>query len=88
VLNYLGDLAPAFAAICTALRPHGVAVLSLETGEAPAALHEGLRFRHNPEHAAALAEAAGLRVVAREAATLRQEKGRDVAGTLLKLTPA
>ncbi|HZH46619.1 MAG TPA: methyltransferase domain-containing protein [Roseococcus sp.] len=88
VLNYLGDLAPAFAAIRTALRPHGVAVVSLETGAAPVALHEGLRFRHHPEHAAALAEAAELRVVAREAATLRQEKGRDVPGTLLKLTPA
>jgi predicted TPR repeat methyltransferase len=85
VLNYLGKLAPAFAALHAALKPGGVAVLSLEAGEAPAALHEGLRFRHNAEHAAALAEAAGLRVEAREAATLRQEKGRDVAGILLKL---
>lgn len=87
VLNYLGDLAPAFAAIHAALRPGGVAVLSLETGEAPVALHEGLRYRHNPAHAAALAEAAGLRVTAQQTATLRQEKGRDVAGTLLKLAP-
>jgi predicted TPR repeat methyltransferase len=88
VLNYLGDLQPAFAAIRTALRPGGVAEVSLERGEAPVALHEGLRYRHNPDHAVILAKAAGLRVTAQEAATLRQEKGRDVAGTLLKLALA
>jgi predicted TPR repeat methyltransferase len=65
-----------------------VAVVSLERGEAPVALHEGLRYRHNPDHAVTLAKAAGLRVTAQEAATLRQEKGRDVAGTLLKLALA
>ena len=85
VLNYLGDLAPAFAAIRTALKPGGVAVLSLEAGEAAVALGEGLRYRHNAAHAAALAEAAGLAVVAREEAVLRREKGADVAGVLFRL---
>ncbi len=86
VLNYLGDLAPAFAAIRAALKPGGVAAWSLERGEAPVALHDGLRFRHGPAHAAALAEAAGLRVTAQEDAALRTEKGREVAGVLMRAT--
>lgn len=85
VLNYLGDLAPAFAAIRAALRPGGRAALSLEKGEDGAALHDGLRFRHAPAHAAALAGAAGLAVEARQEATLRQEKGAPVPGLLLLL---
>jgi len=85
VLNYLGDLGPAFAAIHAALRPGGTALFSLEAGAAEVALGEGLRFRHNPGHAAALAAAAGLHVVAREDAVLRREKGADVAGVLFRL---
>lgn len=85
VLNYLGDLGPAFAAIRTALKPGGTAVFSLEAGEAEVALGEGLRFRHNPDHAAALAEAAGLAVAARQEAVLRREKGADVAGVLFRV---
>ncbi|UPY36153.1 tetratricopeptide repeat protein [Sediminicoccus sp. KRV36] len=85
VLNYLGDLAPALAAMQAALKPGGTALFSLEAGEAEVALGAGLRFRHNPEHALALAEAAGLRLVAREDAVLRTEKGRDVAGVLVRL---
>lgn len=85
VLNYLGDLTPAFAAIRTALKPGGVAILSLEAGEAEVALGEGLRYRHNAGHAAALAEAAGLAVVARQDAVLRREKGAEVVGVLFRL---
>ncbi|WP_207539153.1 methyltransferase domain-containing protein [Sabulicella rubraurantiaca] len=85
VLNYLGDLAPAFCAIRKALRPGGTAVFSLERGEAPVALHEGMRFRHNPDHAARLAEKAGLRVEERRDAALRQEKGVEVAGVLFRM---
>ncbi len=88
VLNYLGDLAPAFRAIRAALRPGGVAAWSLERGEAPVALHAGLRFRHDPAHAAALAEAAGLRVTARQEAALRTEKGEEVAGVLMRAEAA
>ncbi len=84
VLNYLGDLQPAFAAIRMALKPGGVAAWSLERGEAPVTLHEGMRFRHDPAHAAALAEAAGLRVTAQEDAALRTEKGAEVAGVLMR----
>ena len=88
VLNYLGDLAPAFAAIRGALKPGGTAAWSLERGEAAVALHGGLRFRHNPDAAAALAAAAGLRVTAREDAALRTEKGQEVAGVLMRAAAA
>jgi predicted TPR repeat methyltransferase len=86
VLNYLGDLAPALRAVAGALRPGGHAAFSLETGEgAPYALGEGMRYRHDPAHVLALAEAARLRPVAREEVTLREERGAPVAGTLLVL---
>ncbi|WP_424812804.1 methyltransferase [Roseococcus sp. YIM B11640] len=85
VLNYLGDLAPALAATRAALKPGGIAVFSLEAGEAEVALGEGLRFRHRPDHAARLAEAAGFTVAARQEAVLRREKGADVAGVLFRL---
>ncbi|MBR0657601.1 class I SAM-dependent DNA methyltransferase, partial [Plastoroseomonas arctica] len=83
VLNYLGDLAPALAGIAGALRPGGWAAFSIETGSvAPYALGEGMRYRHAPAHVVALAEAAGLRVVAMRDVVLRQEKAVPVAGTL------
>ncbi|WP_458093537.1 tetratricopeptide repeat protein [Roseomonas sp. WA12] len=86
VLNYLGDLAPALRGMGTALRPGGHAAFSLETGQgAPYALGEGMRYRHDPAHVLSLAEAAGLRPVAREEVVLREERGAPVAGTLLVL---
>lgn len=85
VLNYLGELTPALAAITTALKPGGTALFSLETGEEPVALGEGMRFRHNPDHALALAAAAGLTLVTREDAVLRMEKGQPVQGVLVRM---
>jgi predicted TPR repeat methyltransferase len=86
VLNYLGDLGPAVRAIAGALAPGGLTAFSIESGEgAPVALGPGLRYRHDPAHVAALAEAAGLREAGRQAATLRQEKGAPVAGVLFLL---
>ncbi|NOG69052.1 methyltransferase [Roseicella sp. DB1501] len=90
VLNYLGDLAPALAGIAAALAPGGHALFSVEAqGEAgegaPFTLGEALRYRHDPAHVAALATAAGLVPVARQAAVLRQERGAPVAGALFLL---
>ncbi len=84
VLNYLGDLTPALTAITTALKPGGTTLFSLETGTDPVALGEGMRFRHNPDHALALATQAGLTLVTREEATLRTEKGQPVKGVLIR----
>jgi predicted TPR repeat methyltransferase len=87
VLNYLGDLAPALAAIAGALAPGGTAAFSVEAGAGkPFALGETMRYRHDPAHVAALAEAAGLRPLARRAATLRTEKSVPVAGELFVLS--
>lgn len=86
VLNYLGDLAPALAAIRAALRPGGVAGFSLEIGEvAPFELAEGMRYRHAPAHARALAEAAGFAVLSAAQVTLREEQGQPVPGLLIIL---
>ncbi|MBW8269550.1 methyltransferase domain-containing protein [Caldovatus aquaticus] len=87
VLNYLGDLAPALAAIGAALVPGGVAAFSVEAGPAgaPYTLGEGMRYRHDPVHVAALARAAGFSELAREAAILRRERGAPVAGVLFVL---
>ncbi|MCX7372416.1 MAG: tetratricopeptide repeat protein [Alphaproteobacteria bacterium] len=86
VLNYLGDLAPALAAMRLALKPGGTVAFSIESGDtAPFALGEGLRFRHAPAHVAGLAEGAGFAVLANTRCTLREEKGTPVAGALLVL---
>lgn len=86
VLNYLGDLAPALAAIAGALAAGGVAAFSVEAGEgAPYTLGEAMRYRHDPAHVAALAEAAGFAVQARREAVLRRERGAPVAGALFAL---
>lgn len=83
VLNYLGDLGPAFAAVAVALRPGGRFAFSVEAAEGAAiALGEGLRFRHAPGHVAAWLAAAGFTVVAREEAVLRRERGEPVRGAL------
>ncbi len=83
VLNYLGNLAPAFAGAAVALRPGGRLAFSVETAKADAVeLGEGLRYRHPPAHVAALLEAAGFTVEAREDAVLRQERGAPVKGVL------
>ncbi len=87
VLNYLGDLAPALAAIHAALAPGGWLGFSIEAGDtAPYTLGEAMRFRHHPGHVAGLAGAAGFREVARREVVLRTEKGAPVQGVLFVLT--
>ena len=89
VLNYLGDLGPALRGIAGALAPGGVAAFSIEAGTgAPFALGPGLRYRHDPAHVAALAEAAGLLPLAREETVLREEKGAPVPGVIFALRRA
>ncbi len=87
VLNYLGDLAPAFAAINTALAPGGWLGFSIEAGTTvPYALGEAMRFRHHPDHVASLARAAGFTEAARRELVLRTEEGAPVAGVLFAFT--
>lgn len=87
VLNYLGDLAPALAAIHAALAPGGWLGFSIEAGDtAPYALGEAMRFRHHPDSVATLAHAAGFTEAVRREVVLRTEKGAPVAGVLFVLT--
>ncbi|MDB5373983.1 MAG: hypothetical protein JWP04_2625, partial [Belnapia sp.] len=83
VLNYLGALGPALAAMAAALAPGGLAAFSVEAAAgAPFALGESLRFRHDPDRVVADAAAAGFSPIARQAAGLRLERGKPVAGAL------
>jgi predicted TPR repeat methyltransferase len=83
VLNYLGDLTPALAAMAGALAPGGTAAFSIEAGETtPYSLASGMRYRHDPQHVAALARDAGLGEVARSESVLREEQGVPVRGVL------
>ena len=87
VLNYLGDLAPALAAIAAALAPGGHVAFSVEAGEgAPFTLAEAMRYRHDPAHVAGLATAVGLTLVAQRAGVLRMERGAPVEGALFLLS--
>ncbi len=86
VLNYLGDLAPALAAMRAALRPQRLAAFSLEIGDvAPYALGAGMRYRHEPRHAGGLAVAAGFTVLSAVEVVLREEQGSPVRGLLMVL---
>ncbi len=89
VLNYLGALDGALAAIAGALKPGGLAAFSLELGTvAPFALGEGLRYRHAPAALAPLCAAAGLVPLAERRAVLREERGAPVDGLLMVLRRA
>jgi predicted TPR repeat methyltransferase len=87
VLNYLGDLAPALAAIAGVLVPGGILAFSIEAGDPGTAyaLGAGMRYRHDPAHVARLAAAAGFVELAREDAVLREERDEPVRGVLLVL---
>ncbi|MFC3126553.1 tetratricopeptide repeat protein [Pseudoroseomonas globiformis] len=86
VLNYLGELRPALAGMAAALRPGGVLAFSIESGTGGAyALGPGLRYRHDPDAVLASGGGLGLKLLAREEAVLRRERGANVAGQLLLL---
>lgn len=86
VLNYLGDLRPALAAMAAALRPGGVLAFSVESGTAGAyALGPGLRYRHDVPALRTLATTLGLDCLAERTVVLRQEHGQPVLGAVLVL---
>jgi predicted TPR repeat methyltransferase len=86
VLVYFGDLAQLFAQVRRALAPGGWFCFSVETSEqADFALRSSNRYAHSLGYLHRLADAAGLAVLAEEAAPLRTENGAPVAGYLLVL---
>lgn len=81
VFNYLGELAPALAAVAGALRPGGLVVFSVERSEEPEYdLGASGRYRHAAAFVREAAAAAGLREVSAAEGVLRSEQGRPVAG--------
>ncbi len=90
VLNYLGDLTPVFTAMRPILAPDGRAVFTLETNDRTETYDVGarLRFRHNREHVAGLAVAAGFTVLSISDAVLRKESGRPVRSIVVQLAVA
>jgi predicted TPR repeat methyltransferase len=83
-LVYLGDLRPVCAAAAAALTPGGLFAFTIESGEAPFALQETMRFQHSDAHLREAA-AAGLRVAHLEAASTRREAGVEAPGRVVVL---
>jgi predicted TPR repeat methyltransferase len=82
-LVYIGDLAPAFAAIATALTPDGLFAFTVETGEgAGFVLGPAMRFAHARAYAEATAARAGLRPLLVQPASARREAGVETAGLI------
>jgi len=85
VLNYLGDLGPALAAIDRALAPSGAVVFSIETAQGedqPFRLTGDLRYTHAPGPLRRAAAQLGWTEAAHETAVLRQQGDRPVDGLL------
>ena len=81
VFVYIGDLAPAFRAIAPALAPGGYFAFTTEAGAGPDwALQRTGRYAHGRDYIEGLARRTGLAVVTVEAATLRTQSDRPVAG--------
>jgi predicted TPR repeat methyltransferase len=84
-LVYLGDLAPVFAAAAQAMAPGGLFAFTVESGEAPFALGETMRFRHSDAHVRAAAAQAGLKVALLRPVSTRREAGAAAAGRVAVL---
>jgi predicted TPR repeat methyltransferase len=82
-LVYMGDLAPLFAAVATALTSDGLFAFSLETIEGEGfALGASMRFAHSRAYTEATAGAAGLRPLLVQSASTRREKGAETTGLI------
>jgi predicted TPR repeat methyltransferase len=89
VFNYLGSLADVFLAAARALRPDGLFAFTVESHAEPGyRLCPTGRFVHSPDYLRAQADAAGLREICAESATLRHESERPVESQVLVLQVA
>lgn len=93
VFCYLGDLAPAFTAAARIAAPGALFAFTTEAvgDDEPGGdvvLRDSLRWAHRRRHLEAAAAAAGFRVALLETATLRRDRGRDIAGHVAVLERA
>jgi predicted TPR repeat methyltransferase len=82
---YLGDLRPVLLATSRALKPSGLVVFTVESGEAAFELRETMRFRHSDAHIREAATAAGLSIVQLAPASTRREAGAQAPGRIVTL---
>ncbi len=87
VLNYLGDLTPAFQAAAKALRPGGLFAFSTEVGAGDRYQLQGhnFRFRHSEPYLKRLASISGFVEESFNTVVLRTEGATPVSGYLMVL---
>jgi predicted TPR repeat methyltransferase len=86
VLNYLGDLSPAFAGGGKALRSGGLFCFSVEAAEeGDFTLRATSRYAHSENYLRRLAERHRFAVESIEPQALRRDRGTDVVGYLAVL---
>jgi predicted TPR repeat methyltransferase len=84
-LVYLGDLAPVSAAAARALAGGGLFAFTVESGEAPFALTDKLRYRHSDAHLSEAARSAGLETKLIAPVSTRREAGAEAPGRVVVL---
>ncbi len=86
---YIGDLAPLLQAAAKALLPHGVLAMSVEVNglESGYVLQESKRHAHSISYIKSACSAAGLMVVSQQDVVLRQDRGANVNGAILVISP-
>ncbi len=83
VLVYVGDLAPLFAAVETALTAEGLFAFSVETCEGDGfRLEPTMRFAHSRSYVETAAREAGLRQLLIQSASTRREADADAPGLI------
>jgi predicted TPR repeat methyltransferase len=83
VFVYIGDLAPLFAAVVTALASNGLFAFSVETFEGDGfKLEPTMRFAHSRAYVEATAREAGMRPLLIQPASTRRESGADAPGLI------
>lgn len=87
VVVYLGDLTAFLSLAAQRLAPGGLLLFSIETAriKTPFALTKSGRFQHQLKALLAQATNVGLRCLAQEQVTLRQQDKQPVTGTILAL---
>jgi predicted TPR repeat methyltransferase len=82
-LVYMGDLAPLFATVGTALSADGLFAFSIETYEGDGfKLEPTMRFAHSRSYVEPTAREAGLQPLLLQSASTRREAGRDAPGMI------
>ncbi len=86
VLVYIGDLAPAFAAVAAALRKDGAFAFTVERGnEEDWRLQDSGRYAHGAAYLRRLAAAHGLEVMLLDEVSTREDRGAPVPGLVCVL---